>query len=96
MSFKDKIVCFKKPKQTVYGRGKKLSKPRKQCIKNHFKSEEKKKLEMEQLEIFGNFLKQNKKTKERKELEKKKKQNERLIKEIMVRDIRTVFEQEED
>ena len=51
---------------------------------------------MEQLEIFGNFLKQNKKTKERKELEKKKKQNERLIKEKMVRDIRTVFEQEED
>ena len=39
---KDKVMCLYKtntPKQTVYGRGKKLSKPRKQNIKKPFISE---------------------------------------------------------
>ena len=42
--------------------------------------------------IFGNFLKQKKK----KKIEKKKKQNERITKDIIIRDIRTFFEQEEE
>ena len=40
--------------------------------------------------IFGHFLKQKKKNK----IEKKK-QNERLSKDRIIRDIRTLFEQEE-
>ena len=44
--FKDKIVSLfntNTPKQTVYGRGKKLSKPKKQNIKKPLISEENKK-----------------------------------------------------
>ena len=63
--FKDKIVNLFKtntPKQTVYGRGKKLSKPRKHNIKKPFISEESKE----------------------------------KIKDRIIRDIRTLFEQGEE
>ena len=63
--FKDQNVSLFKtntPKQTVYGRGKKLSKPRKQNIKKPFISEESKE----------------------------------KIKDRIIRDIRTLFEQGEE
>ena len=41
-------------------------------------------------------MKQKEKKKERKKLEKKKELNERLIKDRIITDIRTLFEQEED
>ena len=42
--------------------------------------------------IFGHFLKQKKK----KKIEKKKEHNKRIIKDRIIRDIRTLFEQEEE
>ena len=42
--------------------------------------------------IFGLFLKQKKK----KKIEKKKKQNKRIIKDGLIRDIKTLFEQQEE
>ena len=63
--FKDQIVSLSKtntPKQTVYGKGKKLSKPRKQNIKKPFVSEDSKE----------------------------------KIKDRIIRDIRTLFEQGEE
>ena len=57
--FKDKVISLFKtntPKQTVYGRGKILNKPKTQNkIRNPFISKKKKKLK-----IFGHFLKQKK------------------------------------
>ena len=49
-SFKNKVVSLFKintPKQTLYGRGKKLSKPKSQNIRIFFKSKKKKKLKIE-------------------------------------------------
>ena len=48
------------------------------------------------MEIFGHFLKQKKKKKERRKLEKKKEINDILIKDRIIRDIRTLFEEEEE
>ena len=66
--FKDKIVSFFKtntPKQTGYGRGKRLSKRKVQNkiinIRNPFILKNKKKLKIEQLETLGHFMKQKKK-----------------------------------
>ena len=76
------------PKQTVYGRGHKLSKPRKQNTKKPFISEENKKIKdiiiCDTWKLFE--------TKEEKEERKKQKHNERLIKDTIIRDIRTLFE----
>ena len=67
--FKDEILSLfntNTPKQTVYRGGKKLSKPKTRNktnnIRNHFILK-KKKLKIEQLEIFGHFFKQKKKKK---------------------------------
>ena len=45
---------------------------------------------------MNTFWNRGRKKKERKELEKKKKHNERLIKNRIIRDIRTLFEQQEE
>ena len=92
--FKDKGVSLFKtntPKQTVYRRGQKLSKPIKQNIKIPFVSEENKKIRTEQLDIFWYFLRQKKKKKD-----KNKNIINRLIKDKIIRDIRTLFEEQED
>ena len=44
----------------MYGRGKKLSKPKKQKKRNPYISEDNKKLKTDDLEISGHFLKQKK------------------------------------
>ena len=44
----------------MYGRGKKLSKPKKQNKRNPYISEENKTLKTDDLEISGHFLKQKK------------------------------------
>ena len=46
--------------------------------------------------IVGYFLKQKKKKKKERNKRKKKEHNERLIKDGVVRDIRTLFQREED
>ena len=68
--FKYKIVSLFKtnaPKQTVYGRGQKISNPKTQNIILKKKKKEIK----DRTEIFGDFLKQKKK-KRKKEIRKKK------------------------
>ena len=78
--FKDKIVSLFKtntPKQTVYGRGKKLSKPRNQNIKKPFILKEYKK------KIINKTIRNIQilfETEEEKEERKKQEHNERLIK----------------
>ena len=80
------------PKQIVYGKGKKLSKPRKQNIKKPFISEEsKEKIKGRIIRVIWKLFE----TKEEKEETKKQEHNERLIKDKIIRDIRTFFEQEE-
>ena len=80
------------PKQIVYGKGKKLSKPRKQNIKKSFISEEsKEKIKGRIIRVIWKLFE----TKEEKEERKKQEHNERLIKDKIIRDIRTLFEQEE-
>ena len=77
------------PKQTLYGRGQKLSKPRKQNIKKPFVIEQNKD------RIVRNILKlfeTDQEEEQRKESEKRKKQNEKIIKDKIIRDIRTLFE----
>ena len=89
---KDKyIILFKTntPKETVYGRGQKLSKPRKQNIKKPFV------IEQNKGRIVRNILKlfeTDQEEEQRKESEKRKKQNEKIIKDKIIRDIRTLFE----
>ena len=98
--FKDKVIsCFKKntPKQTVYGRGRKLSKPNtKQNQKSFYNKKEKKKEIKERIirDTLSLFETEEEK-KEIKELEKKK-IDDRLIKDRIIRDIRTLFEQQEE
>ena len=92
--FKNVLKLFYKsfranaPKQTVYGRGHKLSKPRKQNTKKPFISEENKKIKdiiiCDTWKLFE--------TKEEKKERKKQTQNKRLIKDTIIRDIRTLFE----
>ena len=81
--------------QTVYGRGKKLSTPRRQNIKKSFilrENKKQKKKNKDRIEIFEYFLKQKKKKKRK----KKPEHNERLIKDKIIRDIRSLCEQEEE
>ena len=70
------------------GRGKKLSKPRKQNLKKFFISKEKNK-DRTIIDIRIPF-----KTEEEKEERKKQEHNERLIKYKIIRDIRTLFQQQ--
>ena len=75
---KDKFISLFKtntPKQTVYGRGQKLSKPRKQNIKKPFISKVTKQIIKDRIiEIFGNFLKQKKRRRKKGIREKEKTQ----------------------
>ena len=85
------------PKQTVYGRGQKLNKPRKQIVKKPFTSEEnKQKIKDKIIKDIWKLFEREEEKQERKESEKKKKHNKRIIKDKIIRDIRTLFEQEED
>ena len=75
------------PKETVYGRGQKLRKPRKRIIKKPFISEENKEIIKDRIirDIWKLF-----------ETEEKKEEDERLNKDKIIRDIRTLFEQQEE
>ena len=94
--FKDKIVSLFKtntPKQSVYGRGKKLSKPRNQNIKKPFILKEyKKKIRNKTIRNIQILFE----TEEEKEERKKQKHNERLIKDKKIRDIRSPSEQQQE
>ena len=84
-------------KQTVYGRGQKLHKPRKQIVKKPFTSEEnKQKIKDKIIKDIWKLFEREEEKQERKESEKKKKHNKRIIEDKIIRDIRTLFEQEED
>ena len=87
--FKDVIeYLFKtnKPKQTVYKKGKKLSKPKTKNIRKPFIPEENKKKNKDRTirDILKRFQTEEEKQ-ERKKSEKKKTQNERLIKDKIIR-----------
>ena len=85
------------PKQTVYGRGQKLHKPRKQIVKKPFTSEEnKQKIKDKIIKDIWKLFEREAEKQERKESEKKKKRNKRIIEDKIIRDTRTLFEQEED
>ena len=73
----------------MYGRGQTLSTPRKQNIKKSFILEENKE-NNDRIRNIQIFLKQEK------EERKKQERNERLIKDKIIGDLRTLFEQEED
>ena len=73
---KDKFISIFKtntPKQTVYGRGQKLSKPSKQIIKKSYKSEENKQKIKDRIirDIWKHFETKEKKRKEKGIREKK-------------------------
>ena len=85
------------PKQTVYARGQKLIKLRKQNIEKPFISEEnKEKIKERIIRDIRKFFETEEEKKERKESEKKKKQNKRIIKDEKIRHITILFEQEDD
>ena len=93
---KDKFISLFKtntPEQNVYGRGQKLSKPRKQNIKRPFISEENKEQIKERIirDIWKLF-----ETKGEKKERKKTEYNERLIKDKVISIIRTLFEQQKE
>ena len=93
---KDKFISLFKtntPEQNVYGRGQKLSKPRKQNIKRPFISEENKEQIKERIirDIWKLF-----ETKGEKKERKKPEYNERLIKDKVISIIRTLFEQQKE
>ena len=80
--FKDKVLSLSKtntPKQTVYGRGKKLSKPKTQNkIRNPF--------------ILKKKKKETEEKKRKREIRGEKEFNDRLIKDRIIRAISTLFE----
>ena len=93
---KDKFISIFKtntPKQTVYGRGQKLSKPSKQIIKKSYKSEENKQKIKDRIirDIWKHFETKEKKRKEKGIREKK----QWIIKDEIIRDIRTFLEQQD-
>ena len=104
--FMDNTVSLSKSKtskQAVYGRGKKLSKPKKKQKKNEirfYQKRIKKKSEDTVCRDIRTIFKAEEEKEEIKRLEKleRKKQdhNERLIKDRIIRDIRSRFEQQED
>ena len=77
----------------MYGRGKKLNKPKKkQNIKKPlYQKRTKKKLKIEYLEMSRHFLKQTKKKKKERNEREKEENNERFIKGRIIRDIWTFF-----
>ena len=80
----------------MYGRGKKLSKPKRQNkIRNPFILKKKKKIKDRIIRDIWTLFEIEEEKKERSKVEKKE-TNERLIKERIIRDIRTLFVQEED
>ena len=77
------------PIQTVYGRGKKLGKPKMQNIRNSFILKKKeKKLKIRDIGTLFETEEEKKKDRYQREREKKN----RLIKDRIIRDIRTLFE----
>ena len=92
--FKDKNVSFNKtnsPKKAVYGRGKKLCKPKTQNIRNLFILK-KKKIYIIIRNIWTLF--ETEEEKRKKEIREKRGINNRLINDRIIRDIKTRFEQE--
>ena len=92
--FKDKNVSFNKtnsPKKAVYGRGKKLCKPKTQNIRNLFILK-KKKIYIIIRNIWTLF--ETEEEKRKKEIREKRAINNRLINDRIIRDIKTRFEQE--
>ena len=91
--FKDKIVSLfttNTTKQTMQGRGKKLSKPKKQNNEKSFTSEgNKEKINDRVFRDVRTLFK----TKEKFEREKQE-HTERLIKDIIIRDIRSLFKKQ--
>ena len=72
--FKDKVISLFKtntPKQTVYGRGKKLSKPKAQNIRNPFISKSKKEIKDRIIINIWTLFETEEEKEERKKLEKK-------------------------
>ena len=92
---KDKFISLFKTihLNKIYGRGQKLSKPRKKNIKRPFISEENKEQIKERIirDIWKLF-----ETKGEKEERKKPEHNERLIKDEVISIIRTLFEQQKE
>ena len=72
----------------MYGRGRKLSKPKTQNIRNPFilKNQKSKDIHDRIIRVTWTFLKQKIKKKEKRKLERKKKLNKRLIKVRIIRD----------
>ena len=72
--FKDKVISLFKtntPKETVYGTGKKLSKPKAQNIRNPFILKSKKEIKDRIIINIWTLFKTEEEKKERKKLEKK-------------------------
>ena len=80
----------------MYGKGKKLTKQTKQNIKKPFTSEENKNIKDRIIRDIRHFSKQNKKKKKERNQGKGEKQYKRLIKDKIIRDNRSLFEEEED
>ena len=94
--FKDKIVSLFKtntPKQLVYGRGNKLKETKIRNIRNPFILKNKKEIIDR---ITRDFLWNRRSKRRKKEIRRKTEYNKTLVKDRLIRDIRTLFEQGED
>ena len=94
--FKDKIVSLFKtntPKQLVYGRGNKPKETKIRNIRNPFILKNKKEIIDR---ITRDFLRNRRSKRRKKEIRRKTEYNKTLVKDRLIRDIRTLFEQGED
>ena len=94
--FKDKIVSLFKtntPKQLVYGRGNKPKETKIRNIRNPFILKNKKEIIDR---ITRDFLWNRRSKRRKKEIRRKTEYNKTLVKDRLIRDIRTLFEQGED
>ena len=94
--FKDKIVSLFKtntPKQFVYGRGNKPKETKIRNIRNPFILKNKKEIIDR---ITRDFLWNRRSKRRKKEIRRKTEYNKTLVKDRLIRDIRTLFEQGED
>ena len=94
--FKDKIVSLFKtntPKQLVYGRGNKPKETKIRNIRNPFILKNKKEIIDR---ITRDFLWNRRSKRRKKEIRRKTEYNKTLVKDRLIRDIRTLFEQEEN
>ena len=94
--FKDKIVSLFKtntPKQFVYGRGNKPKETKITNIRNPFILKNKKEIIDR---ITRDFLWNRRSKRRKKEIRRKTEYNKTLVKDRLIRDIRTLFEQGED